>query len=149
MLNRRTICLALAALPMTAVPLRAQRSEIYAAGRIAIGGADPVAYFTHDAAVSGTARHALMWRGATWLFANATTMEAFEMDPQRYCPAYGGYCAHAMTRGSLATTTPEAFTVHQDRLYLTHSIALRALWRDDMAGFIRQADAHWPGVLLQ
>jgi len=149
MLNRRTLCLGLAALPLTAAPLRAQQAEIHATGRIAIGGADPVAYFTHDAAVPGTAHHALMWRGAVWLFANPTTMEAFEMDPQRYCPAYGGYCAYAMVQGSLASTTPAAFTLHQDRLYLTHSLAVRTTWQADMAGFIRQADAHWPAALRQ
>jgi len=147
MLNRRTLLAGLAALPLTVVALRAAPAEVFATGRIAIGGADPVAYFTAHAPVIGSAEFGLMWRGATWLFASADTMEAFEMDPQRFCPAYGGHCAHAMADGAIASTVPEAFAIHQDRLYLTHNLAVRALWQADMPGFIARADRLWPALL--
>lgn len=147
MLNRRSVIAGLAAVPLAMRPALARAPDVHAADGIAIGGADAVAYFQVGGAVAGLASHALMWRGATWLFASATTMDAFEMDPARYCPAYGGYCAHAMAQGHLSPTVPPAFTIHQDRLFLNFSLEVRSLWRADIAGQILRADRHWPTIL--
>jgi hypothetical protein len=121
--------------------------EVFAEMGLALGGADPVSYFRVGAPVSGRPEFGLMWRGAVWQFASAAHRDLFEMDPGRYCPRYGGYCAYAMAHGALSASVPEAWTIHEDRLYLTHSLRVRDLWRADVPGHVAMADPHWPSIL--
>lgn len=58
---------------------------------LAIKGYDPVAYFTMNAPVKGSAEHSFMWKGAEWRFASAEHLELFRSDPEKYAPQYGGY----------------------------------------------------------
>lgn len=128
-------------------PAMAAEPETFAEGGIAIRGADPVAYFTQSAPVIGSADHALMWKDATWQFDSAANMAAFEADPMRYAPAFGGYCAFAASRGYLAPTVPEAWTVYDGRLYLNANLRARELWLQDVPGNIAKGEANWPGIL--
>lgn len=151
MLTRRTALTAAATLAASLVslagPARAGEPPIHAAGGLAIGGYDPVAYFTQNAAVRGDPAIQLMWMGATWRFASAANREAFERMPQKYAPAYGGYCAYAASQGYVAPTDPEAFTLHDGRLFLNYSKRVRQLWEGDKPGHISAGDANWPGLL--
>lgn len=151
MLTKRQVLFGLAlAIPVIGTTLRpaaAASPEIFATGGVAIHGTDPVAYFTENKPVDGSSKHALMWMGATWYFASAANMAAFEADPHRYAPQYGGYCAYAAAQGAVATTVPEAFTIYEGKLYLNFSTGVRGLWQQDIPGNIKAADANWPSVL--
>ncbi|KAA9005722.1 YHS domain-containing (seleno)protein [Histidinibacterium aquaticum] len=145
--RRRLLTLALAApalLPATR--LIAAEPEIFSVSGQAIRGIDPVAYFQQSAPVSGGA-DMLMWKGATWAFSSADNRAAFEREPERWAPAYGGYCAWAAAQGYLAPTVPEAWTVHDGRLYLNASLRIRDRWLRDVEGNIAQADMNWPGLV--
>ena len=132
---------------MLARPLRAAEPEVFSDGGLAIRGADPVAYFRTGAPAAGDPALSLMWRGTTWQFATAENRADFEMDPEAYAPRFGGYCAYAMSRGYIATSVPEAWTIHEGRLYLNFSLEVRELWLRDVPGHIAAAEGHWPGVL--
>ncbi|NNF24928.1 MAG: YHS domain protein, partial [Rhodobacteraceae bacterium] len=71
----------------------------------------------------------------------------FDADPAAFAPQYGGYCAYAVSKGATATTDPDAWTVHDGRLYLNFSTTVRSIWQEDIPGNIARADANWPGVL--
>ena len=114
---------------------------------VAIRGTDPVAYFTEGRPVDGSPEHAVEYDGATWHFASAANAEAFRADPARYAPAYGGYCAWAAAQGYLADTVPEAWTIHEGRLYLNASRRIRSRFERDIPGFVAQADANWPSLM--
>ena len=147
MLTRRSLIGLLAATPLLARPAFAATPEVYADGGFAIRGTDPVAYFRTGGPARGSDAHMLMWRGATWAFTSAENMSAFEMDPEAYAPQYGGYCAYAVSQGYTASTDPDAWTIHEGKLYLNYSISVRSRWERDIPGHIAQADANWPGVL--
>lgn len=150
MITRRTLLAATAAAPLAALltrPAMAASPEVFSEGGIAIRGADPVAYFTQGAPVQGDAAHALMWRGTTWHFASADNMETFMGDPEAYAPQYGGYCAFAMSKGSIATSVPEAWTVHDGKLFLNYSVNVRQVWSEDIPGNIELANGYWPSIL--
>lgn len=146
MLTRRSLILSAACLPF-AHAARAATPEVFATHGIAIHGTDPVAYFRQSAQVDGDAGFALVWRGAEWRFSSAENRLAFEMDPLVYAPQYGGYCAYAMAQGAVAPTVPEAWTVHEGKLYLNFSTGVRDLWRQDIPGHVAAADDHWPRVI--
>ena len=147
MLTRRSLIGLLAASPLLARPALAATPEVFSDGGAAIRGTDPVAYFTSGGPVQGSEAHMLMWRGATWLFASAENMAAFEMNPDGYAPQYGGYCAYAVSQGYTASTDPEAWTIYEGKLYLNFSKSVRSRWERDIPGHIAQADANWPDVL--
>lgn len=147
--RRATMRLALAApaLALTARPVLAREPEIYAESGIAIDGSDPVAYFAEAGPVPGRAAHTVEWKGATWRFASQEAAASFSAEPEAYAPQFGGYCAFAASRGYLAPTTPEAWTVHEGQLFLNANLRARELWLQDIPGNIAKGRANWPGIL--
>lgn len=114
---------------------------------VAVGGYDPVAYFTERKPVKGgkdtTAEH----EGVTWRFASEATRAAFQANPAKYAPQYGGYCAWAVSQGYTAKGDPQAWTIHGGKLYLNYDKKVRATWEKDIPGNVAKGDANWPGVL--
>lgn len=111
---------------------------------VAIDGYDPVAYFISGEAVMGKAEFAFEHAGAEYHFSSAENLDAFQADPVKYAPQYGGFCAYAVAHGSTAQIDPQAFTVFEGKLYLNYSDQVRARWRNDAIGYIARADANWP-----
>ncbi len=137
---------AFAALLAFAPFAKAADGDIFAPEGVALKGYDPVAYFQQNAAVKGNPSISQSWSGVTWHFASEDNRAAFEAAPARYAPQYGGYCAYAAARGSLAPSDPEAFTVYNGKLYLNFSKSVRERWLEDRDAYIAQADANWPDL---
>jgi hypothetical protein len=149
MLTRRHAILCTAALPglLAGGPALAKASPVFAEDGIAIRGADAVAYFRGMGAVAGTVRERVRWHGAFWLFSTRENREAFERDPRRFAPRFGGYCAYTLSQGRLAASDPRAYTLHEDRLYLLNSVTDRKVWMEHLKRNIRWAEAHWPQIV--
>ncbi len=146
--NLLGLALATPALALAFTPRRAlaREPEIYAENGVAIDGSDPVAYFAEKGPVPG-ATNAVDWKGATWKFTDTANAEAFAADPMAYAPQFGGYCAFAASRGYLAPTTPEAWTIYEGQLFLNANLRARELWLRDVPGNIAAGRANWPGIL--
>jgi YHS domain-containing protein len=114
---------------------------------VAIKGYDPVAYHTLGKPVPGTADYSLLWNEATWLFANGEHLAMFTSNPEKYAPAYGGYCAYAMASGRWVDIDPRAWKIVEGRLYLNFSLKVQKKWERDIPGYIRKADRQWAEIL--
>ena len=114
---------------------------------IAIRGFDPVGYFTQSKPVKGKPEFSTRWKGVEWHFASTENLEKFTANPEKYAPKYGGYCAYAVANGSTAKTEPEAWTIHEGKLYLNYSTGIKARFDKDKPGYIEKADSNWPKVL--
>ncbi len=147
--NRRVFMTLAATVPLAgaALPALAREPETFQVDGLAIRGIDPVAYFTQSAPVAGSAAHSVSQNGAVWRFASAANLAAFQSDPEKYGARFGGYCAFAASRGYLAPTIPEAWTVYEDRLYLNANLRARELWLRDIPGNIAAGEKNWPGIL--
>lgn len=149
-LSRRSalgLALAAPALLVLSRPALAREPQIYSEGGIAIDGSDPVAYFAENGPVPGVSANQVDWNGATWRFSGAANAEAFAANPEKFAPQFGGYCAFAASRGYLAPTTPEAWTVYEGQLFLNANLRARELWLQDVPGNIAKGRANWPGIL--
>lgn len=113
---------------------------------VGAGGYDVVAYF-NDKAVPGDEAITAEHDGVTWRFISEANRDAFKANPAKYAPQYGGYCAYAVSEGYTAKGDPEAWTVHEGKLYLNYSQDVRAEWAKDIPGRISKGDANWPKVL--
>ena len=115
-------------------------------GKVAIRGYDPVAYHTEGRPVEGDPAYTLEYKGATWRFASAENRDLFKADPEKYEPAYGGYCAYGAGNGYLVKIEPEAFTIADGRLYLNYDLEVSKLSNQDLSGRIALAEKNWPGL---
>jgi YHS domain-containing protein len=122
------------------------KTAYFAEDGVAIRGYDPVAYFDQGKPVEGSAQHSLTWQGVTWHFASADHRSTFEQNPQKYAPAYGGYCAYAVAKDQLASIDPQAWKIVDGDLYLNYSTGIQKKWEQDIPGYIEQAEMNWPDL---
>ena len=115
--------------------------------KLALQGYDPVAYFEEGKPVKGKAEYTVAWMEATWRFASAKNKEAFQADPARYAPQYGGYCAWAVSQGYTADIDPSAWKIVNGKLYLNYNKSIQEKWAKDIPGLVAKADKNWPGIL--
>jgi YHS domain-containing protein len=130
-------------------PAHADQAPVHTGflSNVAVGGYDPVAYFTEGRPVRGTTQHRTTHQGYEYRFASAEHLAAFRSNPSRYLPQYGGYCAWAVAQGYTAAGNPQHWRIVDDRLYLNYNGEIQQRWLRDIPGFIRSANANWPGVL--
>lgn len=143
----RTFTLVAAAMIGLCAAARADEPMYFAPGGIAMSGYDPVAYFTQGRPVEGTAEHSIEWRGATWYFVSSESQMLFEMNPAAYAPQFGGYCAYAVAEGYTDSAAPDAFFVHDGRLYFMHTATMLRQKQARLGRIVAEAQGNWPDVL--
>lgn len=110
---------------------------------LAIHGYDPVAFFTRGTATLGSAEHAYVHEGATYYFASKEHQQAFEANPERYTPAFGGYCAYGVSVGKKFDADPRYWTVSGGRLYLNLNAQIAQKFSEDVPGAVAKAEENW------
>lgn len=112
----------------------------------AIGGYDPVAYFTDGKPEKGSEAFTAEWQGANWRFTSAEHRDLFQKMPERYAPQYGGYCAYAAAHDSVAKGDGAQWKIVDDKLYLNNNWFAQKLWQLDVPGHIVDSEKNWPSV---
>lgn len=110
---------------------------------VALQGYCPVAYVAMDKAVKGDAAHSSAYQGRTYHFLNADAKQMFNQAPEKFLPAYDGFCATAVTQGQRLASDPTLFKVVNGRTYLFSSRKAVAMFEKDPAGIIAMADTRW------
>jgi YHS domain-containing protein len=146
----RVLALALTVLafwPQSAAEARSP--EIYTGilTSTAVGGYDPVAYFTEGRPVEGKRDITWTWKGVTWRFANEKNRESFKAAPEAYAPQYGGHCAWAVSSGYTAKGDPKHWKIVNGKLYLNYNAKVQSDWERDVPGHVAKGDKNWPAVL--
>ena len=127
----------------SALSLRGQSAEaINQKDGLALEGYDVVNYF-RGTAVKGSPEWQASHQGITYHFTSERNLHLFQADPQRYLPAYGGWCAYAMgNSGNRVAVDPETFKVMNGRVFLFSGKALKR-WEKKEESLLRKADANW------
>lgn len=116
-------------------------------GNVAANGYDVTSYFSADGKPQlGSKAFAVVHRGAAYHFANAANADKFRANPDAFAPAYGGHCAWAMARGSLAPGDPTKYRVVGGKLYLNFNQQVQDMWVKDIPGFIAKAEVQWSTI---
>lgn len=111
----------------------------------AIGGFDAVSYWRSGQPTPGSRAFRYEWQGAVWLFASKADLEKFKTSPQTYAPAFGGYCAYAMSKGISADIHPYFFKIEDKKLLFFYSAESRDEFIADPDA-MEQADDHWSAI---
>ena len=105
-------------------------------------GYDPVSYHD-DSPQRGNRSVETSYQGARIHFASEANLERFLADPERYMPAYGGYCAYGVRMGQKFDIDPYSYHVSGGRLYLMLDRSTRLLWAQNREHNIGIADRIW------
>ena len=111
-----------------------------------IGGYDPVSYFTDGKPQRGSGYHVTDYKGVTYAFANEDHKEMFEANPEKYAPAYGGWCAYGVAVGKKFVADPEVWKIVKGKLYLNLDRDIQSKWKEDIPGYIKTANKNWKDI---
>jgi len=113
---------------------------------IAINGYDPVAYHKAGAPTKGKADFKAEYNDVIWKFSSAENKAAFEADPAKFAPAYGGWCTVGASKGKKIATQPHLFKIVDGQLYLNSSDGAHNLFLENESGTIDTADKKWSKI---
>ena len=114
---------------------------------VAIQGYDPVAFFTDNRPVKGNPLFQSDYRGAKYYFASAEHKAAFDKEPAKYEPQFGGYCAYGASQGHPAPIKIEAWQIVNGRLLMQYDLSVKDKFNKDQQGNLQKADQNWPGII--
>jgi YHS domain-containing protein len=114
---------------------------------VALQGYDPVSFFSNGHPAKGDPTLSVRHDGATYWFATAENKATFEAAPERYVPAFGGYCAYGASNGYTAPVEIDTWQIVAGRLLLNYNKSIRKKFDADRAAYLRKADANWPGIV--
>jgi YHS domain-containing protein len=142
---RRIRLFLLSVILLLAVPASAFAQD-YTRNTPGLAGYDPVAYFTDGKPLRGSGNHVTIQDGVTYAFTTEEHKKMFEANPQKYLPAYGGYCAYGVAVGKKFVVDPEAWKIVDGKLYLVMDKDIKKAWEKDIPGHIKKAEANWSKI---
>lgn len=136
---------AMSALVFSGMVLAGVDSDVDENGVI-LAGHDAVAYFTMQKAIEGKATITAVYNDAIYRFSNENHRDLFVKNPEKYAPAYGGFCAYGATFGKKFAVDGKAFKVVDGKLYVNKNLQVGEAWKEDIPKHIKEADGYWPGI---
>ena len=113
---------------------------------LVIRGYDPVAYFKEGRPVPGRSDISVEYGGAKYLFSSTANREAFNADPEKYVPQYGGYCAFGVAMGKKFDIDPASWRIVDDKLYFNLNPSILEKWSADAKEYINKSEKNWPQI---
>jgi YHS domain-containing protein len=116
---------------------------------VALEGYDPVSYFDNKP-LEGKDELKASYKGVTYLFATANNVAKFKVNPEKYEPAYGGWCAYAMGEtGEKVKIDPETYKIVGGKLYLFYNFwgnNTLTDWNKNEGPLKAKADQNWKKI---
>ena len=126
--------------------LQAFSAQQYLVNTVGINGYDLVTYQTEKRPLRGNGNYVAVHDGVTYLFSSEENKQTFEKNPEKYLPAYGGWCAFGVSVGKKFSADPEVWEIVDGKLYLNLDPGIKVMWRQDIPGNIAKADKNWPKI---
>jgi YHS domain-containing protein len=114
---------------------------------LALQGYDPVAFFTQKRPVAGSPDITASYQGATYHFSTIDNKKVFEQAPEEYAPAFGGFCAYAVSQGGTAPVDISTWQILHGRLVLNKNPDVARSFNQDREARYQKAVANWPGIV--
>jgi YHS domain-containing protein len=124
-------------------------SEYNLQNGVGLKGYDPVAVFPEGGGKPsvGLSQLQLNYLGVIYLFATTQNRDAFALNPGKYEPTYGGWCAYAMGKvakqPSKVDIQPLLFTIHGNRAHYFVAKRAKAEFDQDIMTYETNADENW------
>ena len=133
------------------------KPDVYVSQGVAIDGYDPVAYFTLAEATPGKESIQASHNGITYQFSTEEHRQLFTSQPEKYLPAYGGWCAYAVAENSFKMEPdPTNWQIQDDRLLLFYADfwtslqgGLKAEWNTAPTDYEQKANYNWADMVAE
>lgn len=113
---------------------------------VALGGYDPTSYFLDAKPRKGDPSLARTFQGATYYFVDADHKNAFEKNPSKYLPQFGGFCGYAASINKVSPTDPEIWQLVDGKLVLQHTPDAYKYFNENLPQSYAKAEQNWPGL---
>ena len=110
---------------------------------LALGGYDPVAYFTLGKPMLGSRAIQVTHNGGVYSFATDENRRLFLTSPNRYVPQFDGYSAGGMVYAIPEPGEPAVFKIIDGKLYVFASARDRLYFEMDQERNLRLASQYW------
>ena len=135
---------------------RAQSDTYYNVGKdkLALEGYDAVSYFTEKKPQKGEERWNYSYNGILYRFKNEVNKVTFRQNPEKYQPAYGGWCTYAMAKsGEKVPINPLAYKISNGKLLLFYKKAFvntLSVWNKSKISEterLKKGDQYWATII--
>jgi YHS domain-containing protein len=127
---------------------------------IILDGFDVVSYFTEKSPIKGSDKFIVELEGIKYKFASEKNMNEFKANPEKYKPAYEGWCATGVLKNKKIEINPKNYKITNGRLFLFYELFgglqdAKDDWVDHAkknqkeSESIIKADNNWPMVKNQ
>lgn len=113
---------------------------------VGVNGYDLVSYQTEKRPLRGNGNYVAMHDGVTYLFSSEANQKEFQSNPDKYLPAYGGWCAFGVSVGKKFSADPEVWEIVDGKLYMNLDPGIYQMWKKDVKGNIKKANANWSKI---
>ena len=113
---------------------------------LALEGYCPVCYIAANKAAKGDPQYSHDHNGVTYWFVSAAVRDTFVANPEKYVPAYGGWCALGVAMNQRFPVDPTNFKVVDGRIMLflkNKSVDGVEIWNKEEATNLQKADQNW------
>jgi YHS domain-containing protein len=118
---------------------------------LALEGYDPVSYFDGEPK-EGKPELKVTHKGVTYFFTSQANVNKFKSAPDKYEPAFGGWCAYAMGEtGEKVKVDPETFKILDGKLYLFYNFwgnNTLTDWNKNEKKLKEAGDLNWKKIVL-
>ncbi len=113
---------------------------------IAVDGYDLVSYYATEPK-KGSKNYSTTNLGVTYYFLSQANLDLFKKAPEKFEPAYGGWCAFAMgNTGEKVEVDPKTYKIIEGKLYLFYNAYFTNTlpkWNKDEKTLKTKADKNW------
>ena len=118
--------------------------------QVALEGYDPVSFFDNKP-LAGKSEIKFTYKEVSYLFFNSQNLAKFKANPEKYEPAYGGWCAYAMGEtGEKVKIDPDTFKIVEGKLYLFYNFwgnNTLTDWNKNEKQLKTKADQNWKKII--
>ncbi len=152
--GRRLLCVALLMAPLfvhaaaTASaaqigPFRTSKDGVH--DKLMLEGHDAVAYFKQSAAIKGDPAITSQFQDVTFRFASQANKAAFDAEPQRYMPQFGGFCSNGINYAVPwgGGGSPNSWRIYRGKLYVFGGQSSRDHFEIDTELNLQRAHHYW------
>lgn len=115
-------------------------------GKFAMQGYDPVAFHTVGKPVKADPYIAAEAFGYKFLFASEANKALFLKNPEKYLPAFGGYCAFGVSLGVFFPVEISTWEMIDGQVVFQFSQEIKDLFSEDKEGNLKKARTNWKKV---
>ena len=138
------LLLSILALSFLANPAFADTEVVHSV--VGVQGYDLVSYHNNKRPLQGNGNHVATHEGVNYLFVDQANLDTFNKNPDKYLPAYGGWCAFGVAVNKKFIGDPTVWEIVDGKLYLNLGNNIKGMWVKDIPGHIKTANANWPKI---